>query len=222
MKNGEFKKHKITIPEGYTAIEIAEFLQQKKLADKDKFLKLINDEKILRKYRIEANSLEGYLFPDTYLFFKGITEEKIIINMLNRFFTIFNADYEKKTREAGLTRHEVIILASIVEKEAIKDNERAIIAAVFLNRLKKHMRLESCATVQYALKKHKDRLWEEDLKVESPYNTYLYHGLPKGPISSPGKASILAVLYPDNVKYLYFVSRNDGTHEFSNTFREHV
>ncbi len=222
IKNGEFKKYKITIPEGLTYSEIADILKQQGIANKDIFLQIAKNKKILQKYNIEADSIEGYLFPDTYIFFKGISEEKIIDNMLTRFSDIYNEDFEKRAKEINLTRHKVIILASIVEKEAMEENERKIIAAVFLNRLKKHMKLESCATVLYAIGKHKNKLFEEDLKVESPYNTYLYAGLPYGPISNPGRASIYAVLYPEKIDHLYFVSRNDGTHEFTNTFKEHV
>ncbi|MBI5417157.1 endolytic transglycosylase MltG [Candidatus Poribacteria bacterium] len=222
IARGEFKKYAITIPEGFTIKDIADMLESKGIVDKNKFLSLISDAQILKKYKIDADSLEGYLFPDTYSFYKGISEEKLIDIMLEHFFSVFDENFEARARQMNFTRHEVVILASIIEKEAKAENERNIIAAVFLNRIKKKMRLESCATVLYALGKHKSRLWEEDLKIDSPYNTYLYTGLPKGPISNPGKASIYAVLYPEKADYLFFVSRNDGTHEFAHTFQEHV
>ncbi|MBI5208014.1 MAG: endolytic transglycosylase MltG [Candidatus Firestonebacteria bacterium] len=222
IRNGEFKKYKITIPEGYTSAEIAELLSNAKIVDKEKFNNLLKDKKLLKKYNINGDSIEGYLFPDTYYLFKNMSEEVLIENILSRFFGVFDENFNARVKEMKLTRHDVIILASIVEKEAQVDNERRIISAVFLNRMKKHIKLESCATVLYALGRHKKRLWEEDLKINSPYNTYIHTGLPKGPISNPGRASIYAVLYPLEVDYLYFVSRNDGTHEFSKTFNEHA
>ena len=166
--------------------------------------------------------MEGFLFPNTYFLLPQMDEQEIIKVMneeFNRFWTI---DREIRLKQINKPIKVVIILASLVEKEAIADSERPIIAGVFLNRLSKGMRLESCSTVLYAMGINKARLSFEDLKFESPYNTYRYKGLPPGPICNPGAEAIDAVLYPQATDSLYFVSKGNGTHYFSSTFEQHI
>jgi UPF0755 protein len=174
---------------------------------------------------IEGESLEGYLFPETYKFNRGSNPEIILRRMVDRFNTVFNQDMEKQAAAVGLSRKELITLASLVEKETGCAEEKPVIAAVFLNRLGKGMRLDCDPTVIYSLKLENsafnERLNRNHLKKESPYNTYLNVGLPPGPICSPGLDSIQAVLHPAKASYLYFVSKNDGTHQFSDTLEEH-
>jgi len=165
--------------------------------------------------------LEGFLFPDTYQFEADATAEEIINVMLKRFGEVYNEEYRRRAQELGLSTLEVVTMASIVEKEAKLDEERAVIAGVFYNRLKKNWKLESCATVQYLLGEPKAELSYKDLEIDSPYNTYKYYGLPPGPIASPGKASLEAALYPEEVDYLFFRANPDGSHTFSRTLAEH-
>lgn len=165
--------------------------------------------------------LEGYLFPDTYKVTATTTEREIIDMMLARFAREATPEFRQKAQKLGLTLHQAVILASIVEREAKVDKERPKVAAVFLNRMKKGWKLESCATVQYALGQPKARLLNKDLQIDSPYNTYKYSGLPPTPIASPGRASLQAAVNPANVDYLFFVVSQDGRHVFSRTLAEH-
>ena len=206
--NGECMQIKLTIPEGFTVEQIGERIEKLGLGSKEKIIKIAKEKK-----------LEGFLMPATYNIPLGFTESKILMTLNNNFNKIFNK-YKKRCAELNMTPNQVITLASIIEKEAKIDEERPIISAVFHNRLKKNILLESCATVQYIIG-YKPFLLYSDLRVESPYNTYLHKGLPPGPICNPGEKSIIASLYPANVDYLYFVSNNDGTHKFSNTLQEH-
>ncbi|KUK14086.1 MAG: endolytic transglycosylase MltG [Synergistetes bacterium] len=219
---------KVTIPEGLTAREIAEILLDKEvITSEEEFLNLVfNGKEVFKGFKfldeIPSSSLEGYLFPDTYYFPKHASPRNVISAMLKRFERAIKPEMLKELPKLGLRFHEAIILASIVEKEGLKDEEYPIIAAVFYNRLKKGMKLESCATVEYILPKRKERLTFDDLKIDSPYNTYLYSGLPPGPICNPGLKAILGVFFPAKVDYLYFVSKGDGGHHFSRTYDEHV
>ncbi|MCJ7579464.1 MAG: endolytic transglycosylase MltG, partial [Candidatus Aminicenantes bacterium] len=168
--------------------------------------------------------LEGYLFPETYFFPKGVTSERIVSSMTDQFKDTFTEEWRRKAEELGFTIREIIILASLIEKETSLPEERPIISAVFHNRLKKQMKLDCDPTIIYALKLDglfKDRLRTKDMKLDSPYNTYLYGGLPPGPIANPGKESIEAALYPSTNDYLFFVAKNDGSHFFSRSFLEH-
>ena len=218
---------KVTIPEGKTLREIAEILGRTIGLDKERFLELAHDEEfiadLMANYHVKPpKSLEGYLFPDTYLFFYAESESAVIKRMVDRLFEVLDSNRIKRAKRLGLSVHELLTLASIVEGEAAVDSERPIIAAVFWNRLRRRLPLESCATVEYVLPKRKARLTSEDLKIDSPYNTYIHRGLPPGPICSPGKASIDAVLNPARVRYLYFVSKGDGTHLFAETYAQHI
>ncbi|WFD09010.1 endolytic transglycosylase MltG [Tepidibacter hydrothermalis] len=218
---------KVTIPEGFEAHQIAERISKLGLVDKNKFMDLVNNPSVFSenyKFLNEEDilSLEGYLFPDTYFFNKSYSEEDVINVMLKRFDEIYTDEYKKVQDEKNLTLNQVISLASIVEREARLDEERNVIAGVFYNRMDIKMPLQSCATVQYILGERKPNLSFDDIKIDSPYNTYKNAGLPPGPIASPGKKSIEAALYPDDVDYLYFVAKKNGSHSFSKTYNEHL
>lgn len=214
LARGEIVVYKITIPEGYTSIQIAELLDKKEIVEKESFLKLV-------KYG--EKSWEGYLFPDTYEVPKKYGPENMFKLMLSNFEQVaVDNKLINKAEQTGFTMDEIITLASIIEKEAKFAEEKRQISSVFHNRLKSGMKLQSCATIQYILGKPKEKLEESDLEIESPYNTYLYKGLPPGPICNPGIDSIIAALEPANEDYLYFVLGDNGRHIFSKTYEEHL
>jgi len=212
LVKGEVVLYKVTIPEGYNCEQIAELLDKKGIAKKESFLNLVkNGEK----------SWEGYLFPDTYEVPKGYGSE----NMLKLLLLNFNQAMDKlatKVEENQFSLHEIIALASIIEKEVKYNDEKSKVSSVFHNRLKNGMKLQSCATIQYILGKPKEKLEESDLKIDSPYNTYLYKGLPPGPICNPGLDSIIAALEPEKGDWLYFILGENGRHIFSKTYQEHL
>lgn len=220
ITSGKTKTISITIAEGLHNRQIADlFVEKKFFASRDEFLQFAAKKTILDKYKIPAQSTEGYLFPDTYFLPQGYPKEKIIEHMIEHFF--------EKVKEVknfpGEPRkiHETVILSSIVEREAKLKEERPLIAAVFHNRLRDSEPLESCATVQYLFEKPKARLFYKDLEVESPYNTYKVRGLPPGPIGSPGIAAINATVNPEKTDYKFFVLKGDDAHHFSKDFKEH-
>jgi len=222
LSSGKTVEDKITIPEGLTFDRVYTFFKDSLEADSLQFKNLVNDTAFIKSLGIDAANLEGYLFPETYYFPWGISEEEIIKNMVGEFNKVFNDSLRMKAQEMGFSIHEAVTLASIIEGEAQLDSERDKISAVFHNRLKKRMRLQADPTVQYIIQDGPRHLLLEDLKIESPYNTYLHRGLPPGPICNPGKKSIIAALYPSDENYLYFVARGDGSHIFSNTQTEHL
>lgn len=214
----------VTIPEGYDIEQIADTLDKKGIISRQNFI--LSCKEYTFPGFIKADSkkkyvLEGYLFPDTYALTKGMMGKTIIDIMLNRFQDVM-ADVEKaknmKINNSDLEKY--IVMASIVEREVKVSDERGKAASVFYNRLKVNMKLESCATVEYALGFHKDKLLNSDLRINSPYNTYIVAALPIGPICSPGRQSIEAALKPDQTNYLYFVSNNDGTHTFTDSYKK--
>lgn len=223
----EYEDVRITIPEGYTIPQVGQLLESKGLVLKDDFLQAIGDYQLSTEWAIGIPSqvlwrLEGYLFPDTYDFRSITTPESIVAKMAARFNEqIYNLYVESPLKDE-YTLHELLTLASIVEKEAVLDEERPIIASVFYNRIKIGQPLQSCATVQYVLPVHREVLLTEDTKIESPYNTYKYLGLPPGPISSVGQASFKAVLEPADTNYYYFNAIGEGKHHFSKTYQEHL
>ena len=219
LASGAVKTHPLTIPEGLAAEQIADILAQKGLVDKGEFMALAMDINLAASYHIDGQSLEGYLFPDTYLLSRDMGARQIIDLMIKRFWDIFSN--LKKGHETPMSLWEIVTLASIVEKETGLAEERPLIASVFLNRLERRMRLESDPTVIYGLKDFDGNLTKKDLQSPSPYNTYRNRGLPPGPIANPGRESLKAVINPAQTDYLYFVSRNDGSHYFSTTLREH-
>ncbi len=218
--NGQVKKYTITIPEGSNIYQIAKIVS--KICPPESFFSLIRSQEFIRKYGINLPVLEGFLFPDTYIFEKMETCENVLDTMVKRFFKEWNSEFEKRARELGMNMEEVIILASIIEKEAKVKEEAPLISAVFHNRLKKNMFLQADPTVIYGLLPDFDgNLKKEHLKSDNPYNTYKRKGLPPTPICSPGKNAIYSALYPAPVSYLYFVSKNDGTHVFTTNLKEH-
>lgn len=211
----------VTIPEGYAISDIVPLLARALGLREDSLQAAVRDTAWRQRLGVPTATLEGYLFPDTYQFGDGTTARGAIEPMLRRFEQVWEPAWDDRLRELALTRHELLALASIVEKEARVPTERPMIAAVYLNRLRIGMRLQADPTVQYALGGHRPRLFYKDLEVRSPYNTYINAGLPPGPIASPGRASIVASLYPAQVPYRYFVAQPDGRHVFSTTYREH-
>ena len=213
-----------TIPEGYHLRQIVEVLTGQGIVTADEFWHLVKDGNFdysfIKDLPRTERRLEGYLFPDTYTIPKGMAAEKVIDVMLKRFEQILN---KMPPNESGLNLHETVTLASIVEGESMLDEERPLVASVFLNRLAIDMKLDSDATIQYLFDKRKQRVLLKDLEIKSPYNTYLNKGLPPGPIGSPGEASLRAVFQPAASKYYYFVARKDnsGEHVFSRTLQEH-
>ena len=211
----------VTIPEGKNIYQIGEILEGRQIIDDRKdFIEFAKNKRFTDSLGIPATTTEGYLYPDTYRFSKGTSSKTIIRKMVNNFFTKIKSLNFKDT---SLTPHEVIILASIVEKETGAKFERPLIAGVFHNRLKKKMRLQSDPTTIYGIYENFDgNLRKKDLQQKTAYNTYRINGLPAGPISNPGKASIQAVLKPKSHSFIYFVSQNDGTHVFTKTYKEHL
>ncbi|HPT92699.1 MAG TPA: endolytic transglycosylase MltG [Limnochordia bacterium] len=226
LNEGTIVTHRIMIPEGYELKQIAAVLAREGLVDPERFLMLAQNAELVfgEQFPVELPipSLEGYLFPDTYHFAKEQSEEAIIRQMVSRFVDVVITKVDLSLLDDKYTLHEVITLASIVEKEVIYDFERPLVAAVYHNRLNIGMRLQADPTVRYVMTENRSRVLYSDLEIDSPYNTYRYDGLPPGPIASPGLKSILAVLEPADVDYLYFVAKPDGTHQFSRTFEEHV
>ena len=218
---------KVTIPEGFELRQIADKLEDAGLVNRERFFDAVEngnfDYEFLKNLPKRENRLEGYLFPDTYLFQPGESEEGILNKMLSRFNEVYTKTYRKRAEELGMTDDEVITLASVIEREAQGDSDRKLVAGVFHNRLKSksYPYLESCATVQYILKERKPVLTVADTKIDSPYNTYQNPGLPIGPIASPGQEAIEAALYPEKTDYLFFVLDSQGIHRFARTFEEH-
>ncbi|MEC7872385.1 MAG: endolytic transglycosylase MltG [Candidatus Neomarinimicrobiota bacterium] len=212
---------KVTILEGWSINEIAEKLHSSIKIDKKSFIKASQNENLLKKWDVNSNSFEGYLFPNTYQF----TEDETAIEIINKMVSEYKKNITKKMRDRmskmDLTENEVLTLASIIEGEAIYDSERPRISGVYHNRLNKGMRLQADPTIQYIINDSPRRLLNKDLKIKSPYNTYLNHGLPPGPINNPGIESIKAALYPEEIDFLYFVAKGDGYHTFSKTEKEH-
>lgn len=218
---------KITIPEGSTYKEIVKILTDKGIGKTEAYEKLINNPKDFYNefsYLNEKDikSLEGFLYPDTYYFNKDDSEKEVLSDMLKRFEQIYTDKYKEQQKKMGLTLQQVVNLASIIEKEAVLDEDRPIIASVFYNRLDIDMPLQSDATVQYAFDKRKERVMYKDLKIDSPYNSYINKGLPPTPISNPGIKSIEAALNPADTDYLYFVATIEGKNNYSKTYEEHL
>lgn len=213
LVRGEVILYRITIPEGYTYTQIAELLDEKEIIERESFINLVKHGE---------KSWEGYLFPDTYEVPKGYGSKNMLKLLLSNFNYVVDKKLKDEAEEIGFSMEEIITLASIIEKEAKFVEEKRKISSVFHNRLKKDIKLQSCATIQYILEKPKEKLEESDLKIDSPYNTYLYKGLPPGSICNPGLDSIIAALEPAEEDYLYFVLGENGRHIFSKTYQEHL
>lgn len=218
--------HPLTIREGENIYEIANALQQMGLVSKEQFLKTVSDPKFIASLGFKDSkpkTLEGYLFPDTYFLNKTMTSEDIVRGMYRKFSSVWTNAQEIRAHELGMNRHQIVTLASIVEKETGASDERPMISSVFHNRLKKKMRLQSDPTTIYGIwERYHGNISKADLSSQTPYNTYYVPALPAGPIANPGREALHAALYPSQSDFLYFVSHNDGTHEFTKTYNAHL
>ncbi|OLC38328.1 MAG: hypothetical protein AUH81_04315 [Candidatus Rokubacteria bacterium 13_1_40CM_4_69_5] len=221
LENGKVRQHPVLHPEGASLAELGRTLESAQLARTADLMKAATDPGFLRSQGIEGPSAEGYLFPDTYNFVRGMTPEQMLGRMIQRLQTKLTPELRERARQRNLSMHELLTLASIIEREAVVPGERRFISAVFWNRLKLGMPLQADPTVQYAVGKERRALTRADLTTDHPYNTYLRAGLPPGPIASPGLGAIEAALDPAPVKYLYFVKKDDQHHHFSVTVEEH-
>jgi len=224
LLRGEVVQHRVTIPEGLRLDEVADLLAPTKLVTREKFLAAASSAHPIADLDPQARDLEGYLFPDTYLFPRDITAERVVEEMVGRFRRELTPIRMARLQELGLTLRQAVSLASLVEEEAHLDEERPRIAAVFHNRLRTRMLLQCDPTVVYALvrdNRYRGEIYRSDLRYRSPYNTYLNPGLPPGPICSPGLRSLEAALYPATTSDLYFVVSGPGRHRFSTRFEDH-
>jgi UPF0755 protein len=222
LETGRVKPHLLVLPEGFTIRDLARQIEAEGIAPGADVIRIARSPHMAWSLGIEADSLEGYLFPDTYQVTKGMRVEEILARMVQRFRDrAGTADVVARARQRGMSLHQLLTLASIVEKEAALAAERPVIARVFLNRLRLDMPLQADPTVAYALAKEGRPPTREDLQIDSPFNTYKYRGLPPGPIGNPGRSAIDAVLEPANAPYLYFVAVDDRAHYFSTTLEEH-
>jgi UPF0755 protein len=223
LKSGDVKRYQVTLREGLTVERMSEAIGRMGLVAPDRLLALARDPGFARSLGLPRETLEGYCFPDTYTLTRGLSAGEIWKLLVSRFREVYAAERASAGAPEGLdlTDHEIVTLASIVEKETGLPEERPLISAVFLNRLKRGMRLQSDPTVIYGIRDFNGNLTRADLEAPTPYNTYTGDGLPPGPIANPGRAALRAVLKPAPVDYLYFVSRNDGSHHFSRTLSEH-
>jgi UPF0755 protein len=221
MLSGEVYQRLFALPEGYSIFQIAEMLEKRGLFGKEAFLQACSDRKLLAQLGISAPSAEGYLFPGSYNILPGRTERDLVQEMVQRQRELLNKSFSQRAKQAGLSLNALLTLASMVEKEAVLPAEKPVIAAVFQNRLKLGMRLQSDPTALYAVRAFSGKVSREDILRASPYNTYLISGLPPGPIGNPGSAAIEAVLSHQAVPYLYFVARGDGSHQFSSDLAAH-
>ncbi len=233
LVNGKVRLYKLTLPEGLTLNEMGPLVARAGFGNAEAFIALASDMGTIKDMTTDIissvgfgksphiNTLEGYLFPDTYLFPSQTSHQKILTTMVSRFKEIISPDWQMRGKALGLSLHEVVTLASIIEKETGAAHERPLIASVFHNRLKKGMRLQSDPTVIYGIPNFNGNITRKDLRRPTPYNTYTITGLPPGPIANPGKAAIHAALFPEKSDYLYFVAKKDGTHFFSKTLKAH-
>lgn len=222
LVRGDVIKYEVTVPPGANLYDVAKTLEEDKLATAGAFLAAATSPAVLRRLEIPGESAEGYLFPDRYIFVKPITPEEIIEFMVRQFRRKIPPDTETRAREEGLSLHQVVTIASIIEKETGVEEEKPIVSAVIRRRLALGMPLQMDPTVIYGVKRFDGTVTRKDLRTAGPYNTYLNRGLPPGPIANPGLAALAAALNPSKTEYLYFVSRNDGSHTFSRTLPEHI
>jgi UPF0755 protein len=215
-------ERRLTVPEGYRLTEIVPLIAKAVGAREDSVWAAVRDTALRRELDVPTPDLEGYLFPDTYYLTHGTPAIDVVRTMVRRFEQVWQDEWNARLQALAMNRHDIVTLASIVEKEARLDEERPVIAAVYHNRLRDGMPLQADPTVQYARGQHTNRVLYRDLEIESPYNTYRNAGLPPGPIAAPGRASLEAALQPADVPYKFFVAHPDGHHEFRVTFREHT
>jgi UPF0755 protein len=221
LVRGDVIKYEVTVPPGANLYEVAKQMEEKNLATAEAFLATAASPAVLRRLEIPGESAEGYLFPDSYIFVKPVTPEEILEFMVRQFRRKVPPDAENRAKEAGLSLHQVVTIASIIEKETGIEEEKPIVSAVIRKRLALGMPLQMDPTVIYGVKRFDGTVTRKDLRTAGPYNTYLNQGLPPGPIANPGLAALAAALNPSKAEYLFFVSRNDGSHTFSRTLPEH-
>jgi len=223
LDKGSNIRVRVTIPEGLQMKEIFSILRKSELKNKGEYESYCFSRKFIDKFKYSKNSktLEGFLFPETYLFATDTSERTILKTMVKTFNTNIPKNYEQQARKNGLTFYEAIILASIIEKETSVSSERNIIASVFHNRLKKNMKLQTDPTVIYGIKNFDGNLTRKQLKTKTPYNTYVNHGLPPTPIANPGLESLIAAVQPADTEFIFFVAKGDGTHKFTTNYKEH-
>ncbi len=222
MKRGERKIYLVRIVEGSNLSDVSNMLEKNLGIKKEDFLKLARDKTLLQRFHIPSSSIEGYLFPDTYFYSNEIELAELVEKIVERTFKFFERqDLKEKMASFGLNIHTTLTLASLIEKEAKLEEEKPLISAVFHNRLRLGMKLDCDPTVLYGTGR-KGPITKEDLRRKTEYNTYTFKGLPPGPICNPGISSIKAALEPSNAEYLYFVSKNDGSHVFSKDLGEHT
>jgi UPF0755 protein len=221
LRGGKSVERRITIPEGWSLEQIVPQLARVLEAPVDSVEAAVRDTALLHVLDIPTPTLEGYLFPDTYVFPEGTTPRAAVKLMVGRFQQVWQPAWDTTLQQRAMSRNDIMALAAIVEKEARLPEERPVIAAVYMNRIKAGMLLQADPTVQYAIGHHVARVLYKHLEIDSPYNTYKYKGLPPGPIASPGKPSIVAALNPATVPYRYFVAHPDGHHQFTTDFAAH-
>lgn len=221
LNGGRGLVNTLTIPEGYTIQQIKPVLARTLFVPPESVDAAVRDTSLLRRLDVPTETLEGYLFPDTYAFPAGTTASQAVREMVRGFERRWKPEWDSLLPELKINRNDMVTMASLVEKEARVPEERPVIAAVYYNRLRRGMLLQADPTVQYAMGRHVSRVMYKDLTTKSPYNTYLHRGLPPGPIASPGAASLAAAANPAKVDYLYFVARPDGRHEFRQTLAQH-
>ena len=223
LTSGMAVLYRVTIPEGYRITEIADLLAAKGLVDKAAFIEATRNRELLASLHIPSDSLEGYLYPETYQFSKAAGAPRIVQTLLDTFKErVLQPDRVQQVEAMQFTFHEIITLASLIEKETGLGKERKLISSVFHNRLVKKMRLQTDPTVIYAMADFDGNIRKKDLSIDSPYNTYKHFGLPPGPIASPGLESIQAAMDPEESAFLYFVSRKNGSHQFSTNYKDHT
>ena len=219
--HGDVVTYKVTVPPGANIYDVAALLREHSVAEPEAFLAAATSPSELERLEIPGNSAEGYLSPETYTLVKPVTPEEILEDMVRMFRKKFTPEMERKAKASGLSLHQVVTIASIIEKETGIDGEKPLVSAVIRRRLALGMPLQMDPTVIYGAKRFDGTVTRKDLRTPGPYNTYTNRGLPPGPIANPGMAALEAALTPADADYLYFVSRNDGSHTFSRTLEEH-
>ena len=221
LVTGDVEKVSLTIPEGFTKAQIFARIDTLGYGDQNKLQQLATDVDFIKSLQLDATSLEGYLFPETYLFTPGVDEARLLKMMVEHFRTQLTNELLQKAKQRNLTLHQLVTLASIIEKETGQADEMPLISSVFHNRLQRGIQLQTDPTVIYGLSNFDGNLTRKHLTTPTPYNTYVIRGLPPGPIANPGLAALTAAAEPAESKYLYFVARGDGSHQFSKTLQEH-
>jgi UPF0755 protein len=214
----------VTIPEGIWMDNLAQLLSDDLSLDKNEIMKLSKDKKFLRELGIHANTIEGYLLSETFYFFEDVDEREALRKLKHEMDKLFEPEeVVAQMQILGKSKHEILTIASIIDGESNDISEFAKISGVYYNRLKRGMRLQADPTIQYLkrYKRSRNRIYYKDLEIDSPYNTYIYSGLPPGPINNPGKDAVKAALYPEEHDYLYFVADGNGSHVFAKTASEH-